>query len=450
MNPPLKLADWLTAPRPADTLIAWHADQRWTLGHLRCDVAALMPYLQQQQGTRWALCFENSYLFLVALLATLHAGKTPVLPGHSRAALLNEQHTLFDGVLSDSELSWAGPGRLVSSSGRSADTEHFPALRPDAFLELYTSGSTGTPKRVVKTLAQLDDEAALLAARFAKRLRGCRVVSSVAHQHLYGLTFRIMLPMALGVPLHADVISFAEQLAALDRQHRYAFISSPAFLKRLDYHLAPPPIAAIISAGGELNTALAAQAAAGLQVWPDEIYGSSETGVVAWRSHQQPDAPWQPLPGVEIRHEDIVFRLFSPLISATEGFVLDDNLDILANGQFRLLGRRDRIVKIEEKRVSLSEVEHRLLALEGVREAAALPINRGGRQSVGVVLVLDDSYREHWGKKQEQTWRKTLRAWLEPLAIPRFWRVVDEIPVNGMNKRVDAQLQELFDETRRT
>lgn len=24
---------------------------------------------------RWALCFDNSYLFLVALLATLHAGK---------------------------------------------------------------------------------------------------------------------------------------------------------------------------------------------------------------------------------------------------------------------------------------------------------------------------------------------------------------------------------------
>ncbi|MGL4720382.1 MAG: AMP-dependent synthetase, partial [Kluyvera intermedia] len=138
----------------------------------------------------------------------------------------------------------------------------------------------------------------------------------------------------------------------------------------------------------------------------------------------------------------------SPLITDDRGFSLDDRLHILANGQFHLAGRRDRIVKIEEKRVSLGEVEQRLLTLDGVREAAALPIIRGGRQSVGVVLVLDDSHREIWGKPQELAWRKALRVWLEPVAIPRYWRVVDEIPVNSMNKRVDAQLQELFDESR--
>jgi len=30
--------------------------------------------------------------------------------------------------------------------------------------------------------------------------------------------------------------------------------------------------------------------------------------------------------------------------------------------------------------------------------------------------------------------------------VPRYWRIVDEIPVNSMNKRVTAQLQELFHE----
>ncbi|MCV3305589.1 hypothetical protein, partial [Leclercia adecarboxylata] len=33
-----------------------------------------------------------------------------------------------------------------------------------------------------------------------------------------------------------------------------------------------------------------------------------------------------------------------------------------------------------------------------------------------------------------------------PVAIPRHWRIVDEMPVNSMNKRVYAQLQELFHE----
>ena len=62
------------------------------------------------------------------------------------------------------------------------------------------------------------------------------------------------------------------------------------------------------------------------------------------------------------------------------------------------------------------------------------------------MLVLDHDARRRWGKSQELQWRKALRASLEPVAIPRYWRVVDEIPVNSMNKRVYAQLQELFHE----
>lgn len=44
-------------------------------------------------------------------------------------------------------------------------------------------------------------------------------------------------------------------------------------------------------------------------------------------------------------------------------------------------------------------------------------------------------------------WRKALLPWLEPVAVPRYWRIIDEIPVNNMNKRVYAQLQELFHDT---
>lgn len=201
-----------------------------SLGHLRHDVAHLIAQLRQQPGARWALCFENSYLFIVALLATLHAGKTPVIPGHSRVSLLDEQRALFDGVLSDKTLGWQGTLRVVSTAKTLRDEAFtFPPVPEDAYVELFTSGSTGQPKRIVKPIACLDREAGLLAARFAERLAGCRIVASVVPQHLYGLTFRIFLPMALSLPLHAAMLWYAEQLAALDHQHRYAFISSPAF-----------------------------------------------------------------------------------------------------------------------------------------------------------------------------------------------------------------------------
>ncbi|NWC64645.1 AMP-binding protein [Cedecea sp. P7760] len=452
MKQPLSLAGWLTAPRSSSTLIAWLGNQEWTLGHLRHDVARLMQQMAHRPGQRWALCFENSYLFLVALLATLHAGRTPVIPGHCRVALLNEQRSLFDGVLSDKDLAWQGPLCIVRSGQQTAEEAvFFPEVAADAFVELFTSGSTGTPKRVVKSIAHLDREAALLTAHFAERLEGCRIVASVVPQHLYGLTFRIFLPMTLGQALHAAMLYYAEQLAALSHEHRYAFISSPAFLKRLDLQLSPPPVKTILSAGGLLPWQDVAQAAQWLGVLPDEIYGSTETGVLAWRYREHDDVAWLPFPGVKITPESESFRASSPLIAAEEGLLLDDVLHIEEDGRFRLMGRRGRVVKIEEKRISLTEIEQRLLELEGISEAAALPVSRGGRQGIGVLLVLNESARQRWlqrsGKAQEMAWRRSLQPWLEPVAMPRYWRVVDEIPVNNMNKRVYAQLQELFHET---
>lgn len=447
MMQPLTLAQWLSAPRPPQTLIAWQEERRWTLAHLRYDVAHLLSCLQQQPGERWALCFDNSYLFMVALLATLHAGKTPVLPGHSRASLLNEQRALFDGILSDKALAWRGPVQVVHSAMTTAPHEYaFPAIGDNAGIELFTSGSTGEPKRIIKPVNSLDREAALLAAHYAGRLADIRVVASVAPQHLYGLTFRLFLPMALGLPLHAAMIEYAEQLAALSHNHHYLFISSPAFLKRLDRQLPPPPVTMILSAGGKLLWQDAMQTASWLAVWPDEIYGSTESGVIACRQRLQDDTPWQPFTGIRFQPYGDTFRLFSPLIADDNGLVVDDILQFNESGQFQLAGRRDRVVKIEEKRISLSEVEHRLLELDGILEAAVVPITRGSRQSVGALLVLDDDTRRRWGKSQELQWRKALRALLEPVAIPRYWRVIDELPVNSMNKRVYAQLQELFRE----
>ncbi|HCT4436714.1 AMP-dependent synthetase [Klebsiella sp. 141198] len=447
MMQPLTLAQWLSAPRPPQTLIAWQEERRWTLAHLRYDVAHLLSCLQQQPGERWALCFDNSYLFMVALLATLHAGKTPVLPGHSRASLLNEQRALFDGILSDKALAWRGPVQVVHSAMTTAPHEYaFPAIGDNAGIELFTSGSTGEPKRIIKPVNSLDREAALLAAHYAGRLADIRVVASVAPQHLYGLTFRLFLPMALGLPLHAAMIEYAEQLAALSHDHHYLFISSPAFLKRLDRQLPPPPVTMILSAGGKLLWQDAMQTASWLAVWPDEIYGSTESGVIACRQRLQDDTPWQPFTGIRFQPYGDTFRLFSPLIADDNGLVVDDILQFNESGQFQLAGRRDRVVKIEEKRISLSEVEHRLLELDGILEAAVVPITRGSRQSVGALLVLDDDTRRRWGKSQELQWRKALRALLEPVAIPRYWRVIDELPVNSMNKRVYAQLQELFRE----
>jgi acyl-coenzyme A synthetase/AMP-(fatty) acid ligase len=103
------------------------------------------------------------------------------------------------------------------------------------------------------------------------------------------------------------------------------------------------------------------------------------------------------------------------------------------------------VVKIEDKRVSLSEIERRLLALPGVEDAAALAIQRHGRHAIGVVLALPEMLDAATLHQLKIEWKRALQPWLEPVAIPRYWRVVTSIPVTAQSKRAWPQIEELFD-----
>lgn len=450
MNKAISIAQWLDATRPDDTLIAWHKEHQWTLGQLRNDVACLIEQLTQQPSSRWALCFEESYPFIVALLATLSLGKTPVIPGHSRLSLLHEQRALFDGILSDKMLDWDGKFIHVDMFNQAQTTLNvLPTISSQSVVELFTSGSTGKPKQIIKPIHCLDAEANILNEKFGQELIGKRVVASIVPQHMYGLTFRIFLPMALGLPLHSDMLLYAEKLSVLEPSHSYIFISSPAFLKRLDTQLSPPNVEFIFSAGGELPWSVVQNSTDWFKTSPTEIYGSTETGILAWRKRTEEQARWQCFPSVHIIEQSDCFWAQSPLIADQQGLPLDDQLHFDQDGSFVLQGRKDRAVKIEEKRISLTEVERRLQTINGIKEAASLPIMRGNRQGIGAVLVLDETALNRWKKNKKATefeWRRQLLAWLEPVAIPRFWRIVEDIPTNSMGKRVQSQLMELFNE----
>jgi len=440
MNSPLALANWLNGTRHPQQVVAFSGEQSFTQTDLINDVQRIYGWLQCQPGQRWALCFDNSYDFIAALLATLHAGKTPVLPGHSREAQLREQQSHFCGVMSDITLNLDCP----VLNPKTLDYPAFASLKPvpdDAGIVFFTSGSTGEPAQIYKTLRALDEEIVWLAALWGESLNDCRVVGSVSHQHLYGFTFRVMLPMSLGLACDASMIHFPEQLVA-HAAHPLLFISSPAFLKRLDINLTAPVFKRVISAAGKLDDDTAQQALRWLKTPVSEIYGTTETGVLAWREHAQPAPEWQAFPAVQFTQQDDGWQVESPLIH--QGYMqLDDILEFTAPEHFRLVGRRDRIVKIEEKRISLSEIERRLLALPGIEEAAVVTVTRGNRIALGAVVVAPNA-----DAASKQQWREALSAWLEPLAIPRFWRIVERIPLNSQSKRAWAQLKELFDETR--
>lgn len=157
------------------------------------------------------------------------------------------------------------------------------------------------------------------------------------------------------------------ELLLADSRRECVWIASPALLNRLgegrDWARLRQNVRGIISAGGMLPEATAALLQEKLGFAPHDVYGSTETGVIALRQ----GGAWELLPEVEASvNEENIFQVASPWSGGVRQTADAVRLD---GRRLELLGRQDRIIKLEDKRVSLSQLEHDLLAHAWVADA---------------------------------------------------------------------------------
>ena len=201
----------------------------------------------------------------------------------------------------------------------------------------------------------------------------------------------------------------------------------------------------VFSSGGALPADAAHSLHQRLGQWPTEILGSSETGGIAWR---QGESLWQPFAGVELSQDsDGALLIASPYLPAGHVEHTADAARIQADGRFELLGRLDRIVKLEEKRISLPMLEQALVAHDWVAEAR-LGVVQENRASLGALLVLSESglfaLREHGRRSLTETLRRHLGDHCEALALPRRWRLLRQLPLNSQGKLPQADVEALL------
>ncbi|RMM02523.1 AMP-binding enzyme protein, partial [Pseudomonas syringae pv. maculicola] len=95
--------------------------------------------------------------------------------------------------------------------------------------------------------------------------------------------------------------------------------------------------------------------------------------------------------GIELSQDsEGALRIRSPYLPSGHVEQTADAVLIGDDGRFELLGRLDRIVKLEEKRVSLPLIEQALASHAWVSEAR-LGVVQENRASLGALLVLSDS-----------------------------------------------------------
>ncbi|MEL7309547.1 MAG: AMP-dependent synthetase, partial [Pseudomonadota bacterium] len=117
------------------------------------------------------------------------------------------------------------------------------------------------------------------------------------------------------------------------------------------------------------------------------------------------------------------------------------------NGQFKLLGRIDRTIKIEEKRLNLDELESYLQSHDWVKEVKVVVIP-AKRVQIGAVVVLSDEANKELEQQGKLAVNRALQAYLsnrfERICLPRKWRYIDALPFNSQAKLSLKTLEQYF------
>lgn len=410
---------------------------------LRAQALSVAAGLQSRGVKRLAVHLEDAADLAIALLGAWRAGVSVLLPADLQAQTRQRWSQEVDLWLTDQ------PGDAQLNDFTQPALPGAQLDLDQCRLSLCTSGSSGEPKRIDKTLRQLSNEVEALELLWGADLGQACIIGSVATQHIYGLLFRVLWPLCAGRPFVRRQLAFSEDLQRASREYpAFAWVASPALLKRMGDNLDWPALSAVrrvFSSGGALPPEAAQSLHQRLQQWPTEILGSSETGGIAWR---QGESLWQPFAGVELSQDsDGALLISSPYLPAGHVEHSADAARIAADGRFELLGRLDRIVKLEEKRISLPMLEQALAAHDWVAEAR-LGVIQENRASLGALLVLSESglfaLREHGRRELTETLRKHLSQHCEALALPRRWRLLRQMPLNSQGKLAQGDVEALL------
>ncbi|MCZ8501593.1 AMP-binding protein [Vibrio lentus] len=448
------LSELLSQNRSPNSIVCFDDNSEITWQTFNDDLSRLVHLLSSSPFQRVAICTQDSYLFSIAFLACAAANKHIILPGNYQPCALAELSEQFDCLLVDDSIGEVEVSdvrniqTLLDTKTREPLTDNLPPIDlAEIHLTLFTSGSSGTPKAINKTLEHLDIETAQLDKNWGELIRGNRVHSTVSHQHIYGLLFRILWPLCSGIPFARSNLEYPEQILSHANKN-CVLISSPALLKRLKHETNTAQLAGVFSSGGPLPTESAHQSQNLLGHLPIEVFGSTETGGIAFRQQESAQTPWQLFDCIEASlNSENCIKLLSPYIDNNNWYQTADECEMVSENQFILKGRTDRVIKIEEKRVSLVEVEKRLEQLTWISECVVIPFEEPERLILASVLVLSEEGQAKLATMSKgKFWlmlRSELRKWLEPIAIPRKYRIVDEIPLNSQGKRLTSHIEQL-------
>jgi acyl-coenzyme A synthetase/AMP-(fatty) acid ligase len=308
---------------------------------------------------------------------------------------------------------------------------------------VFTSGSTGTPLPYEKTWGPLA-RCVLAGAPLLGLLdgRSHTLVGTVPSQHMYGFESALLLGLLTGNAFCAERPFYpADVAAAVDRAPRpRVLVTTPVHLRTLlTSEVGFPAVDLILSATAPLAETLAREVETRYRTRLLEIYGSTETGQIAWRRPADSIA-WRLWPGVSLTTEDDQTYAHGGHIE--QRTLMCDVIEIVGTDAFLLHGRTADLVNVAGKRSSLAYLNAQLHAIPGVLDGAFFMREDSsgdtGVARLGALVVAPElsaaEVTEH------------LRQRIDAVFLPRPLLIVAQLPRTAAGKLPQQALQALAEQ----
>ncbi len=441
-------SDWMKSEllighAAADSRVAVRAGEPISAGRFVADAQTLASQLPP---ARYVLnSCRDRYLFAVGFSAALIAGRTSLLPPSRTPETLTQLATRYPDTLylSDEggDIVWHTTAASATRWQADASAKAWPppAIPREHIAAIaFTSGSTGEPQPQPKTWGGIVDGARAEAIALQlddTAISNAVLLGTVSPQHMYGFESTVLMalhgPCAFAAehPLHPD-----EVVAVLSRiSGKRVLITAPVHLRALaESAQSMPALDRVVSATAPLALELAQRCESMWSTRVFEVYGCTETGMVATR--RTVNGPvWTTMRGVKIELCNGEFRAHGGHVEPGR---LADRLHLISDSTFELEGRTDDVVNIGGKRASLEGLNRVLLSIDGVLDGAifeppAAP-NAAREQRLMALVVAPDVTRAEL--------LAALRAQIDAAFLPRPLVWVDALPRNAQGKLPRAGL----------
>lgn len=297
-------------------------------------------------------------------------------------------------------------------------------------LSFKTSGSSGVPKSCTHQLALLWEEACFFATRLPQARR---IVYAVPAHHIYGFLFSVLLPLAgaSGETALVDArrmlpAELTAQCAPGDVIIGYPELWSAVAASGLAWPAGVTGVSSTAPCPQAVALALAGQGLALI-----EVYGSSESAGVGWRS--DPRRPYALLPFWQRTGAGDGLQRAGP-DGARHACDCQDQIDWRDDQHFLPVGRRDEAVQVGGVNVYPAKVAALLKLHPGVRDAHVRLMRADEGQRLKAFVVAADPDGAITLPDQLTLW---LRERLPPAARPVSFTIGDALPTNRQGKISD-------------